>query len=71
MVNQTALYKIIKAIKENKFKPMKKWNDRYKFNKLFNRDKYMSKLIFEIREILVLLSGNDVVNMLKGIVFVI
>lgn len=66
MVEQTALQLILSFINESKIKAMMKWSDR----KLYSEDgklmRYPRVLTRKIREILNLLSGNDVVKMLKG-----
>lgn len=60
----TPLELIIRLINEKRLRPMKVWSTRYGDNPEI-RNYYIYKLKFKIRTILNILSGNDVVNMLK------
>jgi hypothetical protein len=70
MVNTTMLSKITKLIEsEGRMKPMLKWSLRFRYTNVPTGDKrswYMKKLKKEIKQILFIISGNDVVEMLKG-----
>ena len=69
MVNQTSLQKIIQFIRTNNLKQMKKWSDRFRNDDTSYDRKgwYLYKLIKQIRMILVLLSGDDVIALLKDL----
>ena len=68
MVNITALQKIDDFILSNNLGVMRKWSERalYEPNtkKLLT---YSRVMVQKIRKILVLLSGNEIAEMLKGI----
>jgi hypothetical protein len=65
MVN--AIKHLIEFIEKNKLKPMKKWSERIIRKKNSNEFHHKSeKMIKQIRCILNLLSGNDILPMLKG-----
>ena len=74
MPNITALERITRFIHgERNIKPMKKWSQRYRFANLNsdfdNRNPYFKSLMKQVREILVIVSGDDVIEMLKGIYY--
>ena len=52
-------------IVDNNLKPMKKWSSRRSLNQDFQSSQ-TSKMINEIRNILNILSGNDIIEMLKS-----
>ena len=53
-------------IKEMNIQDMKKWSTRKHFMKNGKLMRYTRVMIKQIKQILILLSGNDVVEMLKG-----
>jgi hypothetical protein len=74
MPNITALERITRFINSEKnVKQMKKWSQRFKFanltSDLDNRNHYLKRLMKQVRAILVIVSGDDVVEMLKGSCF--
>ena len=68
MGKKSSLSIIVKFIEENNLIAMKHWSQRFqkagvrRYSNTFNL-----KLIERIRKILLLISGNDIVTMLKGI----
>jgi hypothetical protein len=52
---------------------MKKWSQRFRFANLTsgldNRNPYLKRIMKQVKEILVIVSGDDVVEMLKGIYY--
>jgi hypothetical protein len=62
MVNRTALENLIRYIDANGLRPMMRWNDRREDKS----DHYFRKIIKNIRRILSLISGGDIVSMLKS-----
>ncbi len=71
MVNICALERISRYIESDRLiKPMKKWSNRFlrsNNDEFDNRSWYVKRLINQIRDLLVLVSGDDVVQMLKGV----
>jgi hypothetical protein len=63
MVNQSALEKLIRFIEANRLRPMMRWGERRQANK---KDNYWRKLKKNVRRILSLISGGDIVSMLKS-----
>lgn len=63
----STLEKIIKFINENNLKPMTKWSQRVGASK-HNRGGNWAVLRKKIRKILEIVSGNEIVEMLKGII---
>ena len=61
----TAIDKITKLIEDKQLRIMKKWSDRATSG-TSKRHPYLDYLIKKIRSLLVLISGDDVVSMLKG-----
>ena len=67
MVNITALEKIIRFIDGSyNLRTMKKWSERFRIENSQKKNKYLRKLINKVRNILNLVSGYDIVEMLKG-----
>ena len=67
MVYITALEKIIRFIDANyNLRTMKKWSERFRIENSKKRNEYLRKLINKVRNILDLISGYDIVEMLKG-----
>ena len=62
MVNLSAIERINRLITEENINQMKRWSDRHRTTKS-GADSIISK----IRYILVLISGNDVIEMLKSL----
>ena len=74
MPNITALERITRFIQNDRnIKPMKKWSQRFRFanltSDLDNRNPYFKSLMKQVRAILVIVSGDDVIKMLKGITY--
>ena len=68
MVNITSLQRIASFIANENLTLMKQWSQRFRNAGLYGRRSwYLNKLIKEIKEILIIVSGNDVVEMLKGV----
>ncbi len=69
MVNLNSIEKIMRYINENNIRPMKKWSLR---NQNCTNTRYLAfkNLKNKIRDLLILLSGNDVISMLKGFSFI-
>ena len=67
MVNNTALQKIISFIDSKNLRPMKQWSSRsrYRHDGQISTNNY--NLSKQIRQLLVLISGNDVTEMIKGV----
>jgi hypothetical protein len=66
MANLTTLQRIIRFIHSKNIKPMKKWSYRFIRDKSKNKSWYIKRLTKEIRFILNLISGFDLISMLKG-----
>jgi len=66
MANLTTLQRIIRFIHSKNIKAMKKWSYRFIKDKLKNKSWYIKRLTKEIRFILILISGFDLISMLKG-----
>ena len=67
MVNLTAINRITAFIAGQHIKSMKPWSQRYREYSACNRSWYLKKLIKQIRHVLDVISGNDIIEMLKGI----
>ena len=66
MVYFSALKKIIRFMDENELMPMMPWGERYGREARQRNCRYVRKLIMNIRRILYLVSGGDLVEMLHG-----
>lgn len=66
MVNLSTLEKLIRFTKSKKLSAMKKWSDRYRVQVNNNKSSIIKKMCKNIRTLLNLISGNDLVEMLKG-----
>ena len=65
MVNLTVLERISRFIShERNVRPMRRWSARFSFGEINNKNWYLKKLIKQIRNILFLISGNDITSML-------
>ena len=68
MVNVTALERITRFINtEPNIKQMKKWSDRFRQDNMQKKSCYLNDLVKKVKQILILISGDDIVEMLKGI----
>lgn len=73
MGKKSSLSIIVKFIEENNLIAMKPWSQRFQQTGRFrnvtrrNSSSFNSKLIKKIRKILLLISGNDMITMIKGI----
>jgi hypothetical protein len=66
MVRSICINKISEYIEREKLKPMKMWSNRFRYDSKHQKSNYLIKLTKQIRTLLELTSGNDVVEMLKG-----
>jgi hypothetical protein len=66
MPNLTSLQKITAFIKKNKLQQMKQWSKRKLYMKDGQLMRYSRDMIKQIKQILILISGNDVLKMLEG-----
>ena len=64
---QTALQRIVSFIKTNNLSTMMKWSHRKNHLNNGKLMRYTRLLVKQIRFILNLISGNDLIEMLKGI----
>ena len=62
----TALQRITNFIKDNKIIEMQRWSNRKRNCKDGQLMRYTRQLIKQVRSILELVSGNDILGMLKG-----
>jgi hypothetical protein len=65
MVDITALQRISNFLGTST-RPIKKWSDRRRYEQNGSRLRYVKRMIGQIKNILVLISGVDVVEMLMG-----
>jgi hypothetical protein len=67
MVNiTTALQSITEFINQKGLSQMKKWSERKRYRKNGYLMRNIIQIIQQLKKILVLISGNDVIEMLKG-----
>jgi|LakMenE18May11ns_1017448.scaffolds.fasta_scaffold8390583_1 hypothetical protein len=67
MVNITALQILSRFISNKNIKPMKKWSTRFRNVESDGRKSwYLKGLIRQIKKILNIISGNDIIEMIKG-----
>lgn len=67
MIPVHAMERITRLIQIENINQMKKWSDRYGAGKpLHIKTEYLRKLMKQIKSLLIIISGNDVVAMLKG-----
>jgi hypothetical protein len=66
MVNLTILEQISRLISTVNAKSMIKWSNRFTYGDPHKRSWYLKKLVKKVKQILELVSGNDIINMLKG-----
>ena len=67
MVNLTALQRLTRFISSENLHPMKKWSDRFRNSEIEGRKSwYLKGLIRQVKNILNIISGNDIVEMIKG-----
>ena len=67
MENVSALHNLIEIISTQDIIQMKKWSERRRYdNSSKQLLRYLREKVKGIRQILVILSGNDVIEMLKG-----
>ncbi len=65
-MNITAIKLIDQLIKQNQLKMMRKWSLRYRREISGDLSHTIRKLVGKIRQLLKILSGDDVIEMLKG-----
>ena len=58
----TSLKKLINFVDENKLKEMQKWSTRNRYMSDGQLMRYSRQMIKNIRKILVLISGNDIIS---------
>ena len=67
MVNITALQRLSRLISNDNLQPMKKWSTRFRIVELDGRQSwYLKGLVRQIRNILNIVSGFDIVQMIRG-----
>ena len=67
MVNVSALHKFNGFISAQNIIQMKKWSDRRRYDNSSNQLlRYLREKVKNIRQIQVILSGNDIIEILKG-----
>ena len=69
MVNVNAIELLTRYIKAINLRQMKRWSERVKYDISNRRPRCLRKIIHQIKDLLVMLSGDDVVDMLKGRLF--
>ena len=70
MVNLTSLELIHQFIKsDTRIRKMKRWSDRFRYDSENKLSSYLRKMKKQIFEILSIISGDDIVEMLKGLNF--
>ena len=69
MSNLTAIQRISNFIESQNIRTMKKWSERFRPSNLDDRGWYIKRLARKVKDLLVLVSGYDVINMLKGFLF--
>ena len=67
MVNSTALESILKFIQKQNIKKMKPWSQRSSSNSKETADWYIRKLRKQILELLAIVSGDEIIEMLKDV----
>lgn len=66
MTNESTLQKIYEFVRSKNLSQMKKWELRTRFDSSNRRPKLIRKYVRQIRELLNLVSGNDIIELLKG-----
>jgi hypothetical protein len=66
MVFYSTLNRLYSLIQNENLRSMKRWPNRHRKDKEGRPSKVIKKLKSKIREILNIISGNDIVEMLKG-----
>jgi hypothetical protein len=70
MVHRTSISEIQKYISEKKLRPMKKWSNRFlKSQPGYKKSWYIKRLANQMRHIFNILSGNDLIQMIKSTIF--
>jgi hypothetical protein len=68
MVYFSTLSSLIEIIRSKNLKPMKAWSFRHRNDQDGRLNRHLKKLKSQVREILRLVSGNNITEMLKGLV---
>ena len=66
MVFYSTLNRLYSLIQNENLRSMKRWSNRHRKDREGRPSKVIKKLKSKIREILSIISGNDIVEMLKG-----
>ena len=66
----TALTHILNLIRERRLRPMMSWSNRFRGRDSSNQSRYFRELKKQIRGLLNLISGNNIVQMITGLIFV-
>jgi hypothetical protein len=67
MVNITSLQRLSRFISTENLQPMKKWSTRFRNLKTADRQSwYLKGLIRQIKKILNIVSGNDMIEIIRG-----
>lgn len=66
-MRSSCLSQIFNFITENRLKPMKKWSERFIYDGRNEKSWYITQMAKQINHILYLISGGDIVGMLRGI----
>ena len=66
MVYKSPITRFFEYITSKKLRPMKKWSIRSRYDYSTIKSKCTKKIIKQIRKLLNFISGNDIIEMLKG-----
>jgi len=66
MVYFSSLSRIIKIIEEENLRPMRDWSLRFRYDKDGKLNRHIKKLKSEVRIVLSFISGNNIIEMLRG-----
>ena len=65
MVN--CIGRIIGLISRENMRPMRPWNQRFRYDNQGRLERALRKIVKEVRKLLDLISGHQIVEMLKGV----
>ena len=66
MVYFSALSRIIKVVEDENLRPMRDWSLRFRYDNDGRLNRHIKKLKSEIRTVLSIISGNNIIEMLRG-----